>query len=137
VLKEKIKGIKARLKVWNKDQFGDSQQKLASIEKDLNKLEIEGDERQLSDQELLTRKKLQEELWTAAQSHESLLRQKARLRWIKEGDCNSKFFHRIVNSNHRFNTLRGVFVNGVWIDEPGRVKEEICLFFKNRFQEED
>jgi len=28
-------------------------------------------------------------------------------------------------------------VNGVWIDEPGRAKEEICLFFKNRFQEED
>ena len=79
---------------------------------------------------------MQEELWAAAQSHEFLLRQKARPRWIKEGDCNSKFFHRIVNSNRRFNTLRGVFVNGVWIDEPGRVKEEIYLFFKNRFQEE-
>ena len=49
MLKEKIKGIKARLKVWNKDQFGDLQQKLASIEKELNKLETEGDERQLSD----------------------------------------------------------------------------------------
>ena len=60
MLKEKIKGIKARLKVWNKDQFGDSQHKVASIEKELNKLEIKGDERQLSDHELLTRKKLQE-----------------------------------------------------------------------------
>jgi len=43
----------------------------------------------------------------------------------------------LVNSNRRSNTLRGVFVNGVWIDESRRVKEEICLFFKNRFQEEE
>ena len=43
----------------------------------------------------------------------------------------------LVNSNQRFNTLRGVFVNGLWIDEPKRVKEEICLYIENRFQEED
>ena len=86
---------------------------------------------------MLVRKKLQEELWAAAQSHESLLRQKARARWIKEGDCNSKFFHRVVNSNRRSNSLRGVFVNGVWIDEPRRVKEETRLVFKNRFREEE
>ena len=57
-LKEKIIGIKATLKVWNKDHFGDSQQKLATIEKELNKLEAKGDVRQLSAQELLCRKKL-------------------------------------------------------------------------------
>ena len=74
MLKEKIKGIKAMLRVWNKDHFGDSQQKLATIEKVLNKLEDEGDVRQLSAQELLCRKKLWEELWSTTQSHESLLR---------------------------------------------------------------
>ena len=74
-------------------------------------------------------------MWSAAQSHESLLRQKARSRWIKEGDFNSKFFHRFANSKCRSSTLRGVVVNDVWVDEPGRVKEETYVFFKNRFQE--
>lgn len=46
------------MKVWNEEQFGDSHQKIVSIEKDLNKLETEGDERQLSENEVLTRKKL-------------------------------------------------------------------------------
>ena len=110
---------------------------MATIEKELNRLESEGEDRQLSGQELLVRKKLQEELWAVAQAQESLMRQKAKARWIKEGDGNSKFFHRVVNTNHRSNTLRGVLVNGVWIDEPRRVKEETCLFFKEKFQEEE
>jgi len=75
VLKEKLKAVKARLKFWDKEQFGDTQKKIQRIERELNKLEIEGDERQLSDDELPTQKKLQEELWIAAQSRESLLRQ--------------------------------------------------------------
>ena len=135
MLKEKIKGIKATLRAWNKDHYGDTRQKLVNIEKELNKIEAEGDVRQLSAQVLMCRKNLQEELWSAAQSFESLLRQKARSRWIKEGDINSRFFHRFANPKCKSSTLRGVAVNDVWIDEPGRVKAETYLFFKNRFQE--
>ena len=125
MLKEKIKGVKARLKIWNKEQFGDAHQKVATIEKELNRLESEGEDKQLSGQELLVRKKLQEELWAAAQAQESLMRQKAKARWIKEGDSNSKFFHRVVNSNRKSNTLRGVLVNGVWR------RKHVCSSRKN------
>jgi len=41
----------------------------------------------------------------------------------------------MVNFNHIYNTMKGVFVDGCWIDDPGKVKEEICLFFKKRFEE--
>jgi len=47
-------------------------------------------------------------------SHESLLRQKARSRWIKEGDCNSLFFHLLVNFNCMNNTMKGVMADGCW-----------------------
>lgn len=73
MLKEKIKRIKLRLKAWNKDQFEDTQKMLRSIEMELNKLKMEGDERQLNDQELKLQKQVQEDLWVAAHSHESLL----------------------------------------------------------------
>ena len=65
----------------------------------------------------------------AAQSHESLLRKKARLRWIKEGDCNSCYFQMLMNVNRRNNSLKGMMIDGSWIDEPGRVKEAVWLFF--------
>ena len=86
---------------------------------------------------MLTRKQLQEALWVAAQAHESLLRQKARSRWIKEGDCNSLYFHLLMNANRGNNSLKGVMIDGTWTDEPHRVKEEVRSFFSQRFQEPD
>ncbi|RZC02614.1 hypothetical protein D0Y65_017645 [Glycine soja] len=50
------------------------------IQEELNKMEADTADRQLSQQEMMIRKQLQEDLWMAAQSHESLLRQKARSR---------------------------------------------------------
>ena len=52
VLKEKIKRLKQRLKVWNKSQFGDMQQKIRRIEMEMNKLEIEGEDRQFNEVEI-------------------------------------------------------------------------------------
>ena len=38
------------------------------------------------------RRELQDEFWKLAPYHESLLRQRSRSRWLKEGDNNSNFF---------------------------------------------
>ena len=137
VLKEKIKALKQKIKVWNKEQFGDTFRKFKKIEEDLNKMEEESTDRQLEDNERALRKQLQQELWEAAQAHESLLRQKARSRWIKEGDCNSRYFHLMINSKRRSNCLNGVLVDGSWKDEPEIVKEEVRRFFSQRFKEDD
>ena len=94
-------------------------------------------DRHLSPEEVSSRKQLQEALWVAAQSHESLLKQKVRSRWIKEGDCNSRFFHLLMNATRRNNLLKGVMIDGSWVDEPQKVKEEVRLFFLQRFQESD
>jgi len=56
------------------EQFGDTFKKVKRIEADLNKLEEDTIHRQLSSQEVATKKQLQEDLWVVAQSHESLLR---------------------------------------------------------------
>ena len=40
-----------------------------------------------------------------------------------------------MNLNRRNNSLKGVMIDGSWIDEPGRVKEAVRLFFLQRFEE--
>lgn len=119
------------------EHFGHTLKKVKKIEVDLNKLEEETTDRQLSPQEVLRRKQFQEALWVAAQSHESILRQKARSRWIKEGDCNSRYFNLLMNANRKHNSLQGIMVDGSWIDESGEVKEVVRQFFMQRFQESD
>ena len=137
MLKEKIKTLKERIKVWNREHFGDTFRKYKKIEEDLNKLEEGTEDRQPTHHEVATRKQLQQDLWEAAQSHESLMRQKARSRWIKEGDCNSRYFHMMINASRRSNCLKGVMVKGSWIEEPVIVKEVVRSFFSQRFKESD
>ena len=135
VLKEKIKTLKSRLKVWNKEHYGDTLKKVKQLEEELNRLEQMTMDRQLSPQEMMTRRQLQEDLWVTAHSHESLLRQKSRSRWIKEGDCNSRYFHLMMNASRRQNLLKGIMLEGSWVIEPQRVKEAVREFFQQRFNE--
>ena len=73
-LKEKIKKLKERLKQWNKEQFGDTSKRVQQLQKELNNLEAGSSGRQLTPHELSSHKKIQEDLWTAAQAHESLVK---------------------------------------------------------------
>ena len=81
ILKEKIKKLKHSLKRWNREHFGDTSTKVKRIESELNKLEEDTIQRQLSQQKEQKRKQLQEDLWAAAQAHESANQQ--------HFDCNS------------------------------------------------
>ena len=56
---------------------------------------------------------------------------------MKEGDCNSRYFHLLVNASRRGNTLQGLWIDGEWVEESASVKEAACLFFLQRFQEVD
>ncbi|GKC52819.1 hypothetical protein Tco_1075564 [Tanacetum coccineum] len=60
--------------------------------------------------------------------------QKAKIQWAIEGDENSKFFHGIINRKRINLAIKGVMVDGDWVDDPCRVKEELRLHFANRFR---
>ena len=78
-------------------------------------------------------KQLQSDLWEQTFLQESMLRQKSRCKWLKEGDSNSAYFHKIINSSRRRNTLRGMQINGGWVDNPIAIKEAVLQHFKSRF----
>ncbi|GKC71861.1 RNA-directed DNA polymerase, eukaryota, partial [Tanacetum coccineum] len=58
--------------------------------------------------------------------------QKAKIRWAIEGDENSKFFHGIINKKRSQLAIRGILVNGDWIDDPHMVKHEFHSHFAKR-----
>lgn len=65
----------------------------------------------------------------------SYLKQRSKLNWEVDDDENSRFFHRIVNNNKRKNRIHGLTIDGVWVNEPSKSKQEILEFFSNKFDE--
>nr|GEY81497.1 hypothetical protein [Tanacetum cinerariifolium] len=54
-----------------------------------------------------------------------------------EGDSNSKFFHGIVNKKRRQQAIKGILVDGEWIDIPSSVQNKFYHHFANTFADPD
>nr|KYP65076.1 hypothetical protein KK1_019694 [Cajanus cajan] len=135
ILKEKLKGLKGKLKQWHKDNFGNLQKQLSQVEASLDEIDKKADDRELQDAERTERVLLQEKFWSLAKRNESILRQQSRVKWMAEGDCNSKYFHSIVNWRRKQNMISGLKIAGAWVEDPQQVKEEVRNYFKDRFSE--
>ncbi|GKA72566.1 hypothetical protein Tco_0778782 [Tanacetum coccineum] len=59
--------------------------------------------------------------------------QKSKIKWAIEGDENSKYYHGILNKKRSQLAIRGILVDGNWIDSPHLVKRKFLSHFKNRF----
>ena len=52
-------------------------------------------------------------------------RQKSRVKWLKEGDSNSRFFHCMANGRRRSNFIGDISFDGIKVSEPLKVREEV------------
>nr|GEV04165.1 RNA-directed DNA polymerase, eukaryota [Tanacetum cinerariifolium] len=59
--------------------------------------------------------------------------QKAKIKWAIEGDKNSKFFYGMINRKRVNLAVKGVMIEGEWVDDPSKVKDEFRDYFASRF----
>lgn len=62
-------------------------------------------------------------------------RQRSRAFWLKEGDKNTRFFHKTANANRRSNTIDKLKVEWVMIEDPKEIFREIVSFYENLYVE--
>jgi len=65
---------------------------------------------------------------------DSLICQKARARWLKNGDLCTRFYHSTLRWRGLRNEVKGVEVGGQWCEEPSTVRFEAKKLFENRFK---
>lgn len=76
------------------------------------------------------RKELSSLFWQQVHAKESLIKQKARCKWIAEGDVNTRYFHACVRGRRRRNHLLALKKGDFWIKGVHEIKSEV----KNHFQ---
>ncbi|GAV92473.1 hypothetical protein CFOL_v3_35852, partial [Cephalotus follicularis] len=77
-------------------------------------------------------KKLMEEYYEASRKEEIYFKQKARINWLKLGDSNSKYFHKVVRVRQARNSIVKIQKSdGEWTQSQQEVGEESVQFFSD------
>ncbi|RVX21782.1 Transposon TX1 uncharacterized 149 kDa protein [Vitis vinifera] len=135
-LAAKTKELKQKLKVWNREVFGNLEDNKRAALQQVDHWDGVEYEKSLSLEETELKKEAKESYKKWVMLEESHLRQLSREMWLKEGDKNTGFFHRMANAHRNNNTLDRVKIDGVWLEENQEVREGIANAFQQRLSEE-
>ncbi|RVX18032.1 putative ribonuclease H protein [Vitis vinifera] len=132
ILAEKLNALKVILKSWNKDVIGKvGMNKRLALDK-VAFWDTQEKMRILSMEKLEARKEAKGDFEKWALMEEISWRQKSKEVWLREGDRNTGFFHKMANSHRRKNCLSKIKVNGTWLTEEQEIKGEgVVGAFKN------
>ena len=124
----RLQSVKAKLKEWNKFSFGELNEKKKSILNDLANFDAIEQVGGLTSKLLSQRASRKWELEELILREEIHWRQKARVKWVKEGDCNSKFYHKVANGRRNRKYIKE-FENkrGLVLKNAESITEEILL----------
>jgi hypothetical protein len=131
ILKEKLKGLKAHLRIWNNETYGLVDSKIAKLVQDINELDIRSEQAALSVGDVELRKNLFSQMWHCKLSKDSVLAQRSRMQWLREGDSNSRYFHACINSRGKKNFIRALRVGDAWCESPASIRNAVVMFFQS------
>ena len=135
ILANKLKLLKLDLKRWNVEEFSNIGHRVQNLWKDLNVLEAIEDDHVLSAEESMEKDRIRGELEISTLLEEICWRQKSRALFLKEGDRNTKFFHRIANYHRRCNTINRLLVDGELSSDQGIIEGCISHFHRQLYSE--
>eukprot|EP00253_Pinus_taeda_P015290 PITA_15290 len=127
----KLKEIKCKIKKWNKEEFGNIMEEKQKLEKEMEDIQqriiLEGRDEERSKEE----GKIINQLEERRKQEEILWRQKSRIKWLREGERNTKIFHQAMIQNRQRNQIFSIKnVEGEWVIEQGGIEKVLVDYHK-------
>ncbi|KAK6161981.1 hypothetical protein DH2020_001822 [Rehmannia glutinosa] len=103
-IREKIQQLGASLRTWESSHFGNVSHQLCKSREQLQEIQ------QLAptDDNIAAIKILEEKIYTLMKREETMWYQRARVNWLKDGDKNTAFFHRVANGRNKRNSIERI-----------------------------
>ncbi|GJW76620.1 RNA-directed DNA polymerase, eukaryota [Tanacetum coccineum] len=133
----KLKYLKVRIREWVSNKRYHSQAESNRLKADLAKLDDSIDKGMGTIDIVNKRTETLNSLHKLNYLQSTEAAQKAKVKWSVEGDENVRFFHGMINKKRSQQNIRGIMVDGQWIEEPGRVKNQFLQHFRDRFAAPD
>ncbi|GKU92853.1 hypothetical protein SLEP1_g6524 [Rubroshorea leprosula] len=102
------------------------------VVKSVEQIDLKNEVMDLAEEELDLRKEGFQQLWDIMWKREAIWKQKSRSDWVKLGDQNTRYFHKIANGRKAYNSISGLWSNGQWVEDPETVKDEMVKISKDQ-----
>lgn len=110
VLSKKLRNLKSHIKVWAKEKFGRLEQRIASWENQLQRLELKEELNNLSEEDKKEKHEAKIKLTDALRDEDMF--------WLRYGDRCTKLFHRVMNYNPTNNSVKRLESEGMISEDP-------------------
>lgn len=127
----KLRKIKGALKLLHRENFSNIQERVRETNCLLQAVQVEALTNPSED--LFQQEKELYDKWCFLRSiEESYFKQKSRVNWLKEGDLNTTYFHRLVQVRASFNSIRSFSLpSGILITDPLAMGLHAVAHFEN------
>ncbi|KAI9187392.1 hypothetical protein LWI28_027606 [Acer negundo] len=129
----KLRNLKKALKSWNYEVFGDLNSAIAGKSAELHFLQLDLSNRGFSNDLFMAEASVHSELDVLLCRHECFYRDRSRVRWLRDGDRNTSFFHASIKRRQYRNTISALSINGVLSEDRPTIRDHIISYYSSLF----
>ncbi|KAI9154331.1 hypothetical protein LWI28_024522 [Acer negundo] len=129
----KLRNVKKALKSWNWEVFGDLNSAIARKSAELHSIQLDLSNRGFSDDLFMADASVHSELDVLLRRHECFYRDRSRVRWLRDRDRNTTFFHASIKHRQYRSTISALSINRVLSEYRPTIRDHIISYYSGLF----